>query len=414
MWLGLSALLVAAVLGSVLAGNPLAQVFQEWADGTAHLADTKNGRVLSVNGAVGAADLSIPLPDAAGKNIRIVQRDGHSYAVVDGKVLYALDDPTRSLKSQQLKAGREILTGGGHLYAVDRRKGRRADVTELDPKELTPKGEAVQFRSEISAQVGGDGSLAALDVDRGKLSFVRDGAASSPLDLGPTATGFDLALVDGEPTVLNISSGVVFTTRRHEIGAELDTGLRNTDLLVGDVFEGELLVGLVESERLLLEVDTERESVRRVVVGADVAGSAAPLVSKDGVYLPNPVSGVLLKVNMTNGDVIEVDPDLGKGAENFEAFVKDGYLYVNNPGGPNAAIIRGTEVTVVEKYREHIPVVTPDEELIPPDPPSGALDDPDSPSVPATVTPSGPGVGTRPPPVATTPGTPDLEGDPGS
>jgi hypothetical protein len=107
-------------------------------------------------------------------------------------------------------------------------------------------------------------------------------------------------------------------------------------------------------------LDTTTDKGRRVKVKDVLPKSSEVFATSAGLFVPDVVSGSVVRVDTRSGETEKIDVGVGKGQGNFEVFTKDGKLWVNNPNGSKAVVIDGRgEVHEVNKYDKDIEDVDP-------------------------------------------------------
>jgi hypothetical protein len=349
---------------------------------------SNNGQVAFVDGATGKASAKVTIPGAANGKIRVEQRDGHAYVVVDStdgstRVLYRLDDATLDGGGTGTTIGnhQNILRGGDKAYLVDSSKG---EVVEIDPNTLEPTGAAtLTFDPPIKAGADNAGRLVVLEESDARASVVDGGTTGAPVTIGNPGDQFELTVAGGIPTVVDTTSRLLVAFRDGEPKRVTIPDLPGelTVATSGDTHTVGFLLRNSGSYTLVL-ADLDSGSARTLPVPDTGGDLNAPLVANGAVYLVAPNAGKAYVVDPSSGRFSSaVDLGIGHGG-NLESFVKDGMLWVNNPDAANAVVVdRNSNTHPVNKY--DAPEIGPPAPAPTPDPPA-----PPAPLVPPVATPT--------------------------
>lgn len=356
--LGTAAALVALSVGVLLGNDPTRSLF-DLGDGLAWLGSSEKGELLLADGASGeGVGINSSLVDA-GSSLTIVHEDGVAYVTVDGERLYRLD-PSETAASTQLESGERIVRGGQRAYLVNERKGT---VRAVDPSTLEDDGRAFEYGTGVRAEADADGRLVVAEVATGKVHVVEGTTSNSPTSVGDGPV--QMVGAGNVPTVVDVAGGSAYAFNEGK-PTRIRLNLRSGRHLVPRTAEVET-VGLLKpstSEGRLTLIDVATGDARAVSVRSDVKDVDPPLIAKRAVYLVDRGAGRVLVVDPASGDIRQEQSisSVGRG-DGLEIFVKDGYLWVNNPDGDKAAVVAsdGT-VKQISKYEtEGLPEIGGDE-----------------------------------------------------
>jgi hypothetical protein len=355
----LCAITISAGVVAFATSSPLAKTTLRLLDGSALVADSTHGGYVHVNGATATPDLKASIASAAGLPMRIVQRGNRSYAEVTQRngnvVVYPIDTDTLVPRPGKVAGRAHIVSGGGSSFFVDDASGT---AQRVDPDSLAALGQKLTFVAPIEAVVSGDGSLLVVEVGEGKAVVVVGNAAGSPTRVG-VAGQVHATVVGGNPVVIDRASGEAHVFRHDRLDRTIALGAAGADLAVADVIETDQLVALNRTNGDLISADIDTGVVTRArVAPAELQHVEAPLVTKDAIYLVDASSGSVWVVT-ANGRIRKAEnPAIGKGADNFDAFVNQGYLFVNNPNAQLGAVVYPDgHIRRFKKYDPSIPSV---------------------------------------------------------
>ena len=315
---------------------------------SAWLSDQRTGSVVQVDGLTGKADARVPV-SAAGHRVRVIQ-DGTEILVQDlatGQV--SRIDPSQlsvSASGTVSAAGTRVLAGGGAAYLVD---PVAAAVQGLDPATLTLTGPAVgppQLTAPLgdtgAESVGPDGTLWVADRGSGTLIPVKGGAAGTPERIGSPGDPLLVSVTAAGPVVTDVATAVMHLPATNGPGrtVTLPSALSSGgSVLEPPATAGSLVPVLVTPANQLVVVDTARGAADTVTITA-AAGDAVdtPLVLGSRVYLPDETRGALLVYDYAAGKQV-ADVAIGSGPGPIDAFVQDGEVWANTPGGGRAVCV---------------------------------------------------------------------------
>lgn len=388
----------------------------DFGSGFAWLSSNEQGQALLVNGADGKGTSKLNVPGAKGKRMRVEQRDGHAYVVVDEdgetNVLYRLDDATLTTGSQRrIGKAERIVRGGSSAWLVNEETGV---VQPIDADSLEPRGERLAFKGRIDVAAADDGHLVVVELESARASVVENGSAGEPIPVGSAGDDLKATVAGGRVAIVNVSKSEV-TRFEGKTPGKIVIPAGAGELLVPESGESDEVVMLRrDGDRgELVRVSLKDGGVSKVRVEAPVRGVKPPLATPDAVFLVDPGAGQITTVNPNDGSTVStVDAEVGRGGD-LEAFVKDGYLWLNNPGGSKAVVVdRHGRKKDVDKYDQKVPVINPE---TPPDQPPSDTPPPSGPPAPTpgaaapgdgAPSPTPPPTVTTPPPVANAPGMP--------
>ncbi|MFN8053638.1 MAG: fibronectin type III domain-containing protein [Acidimicrobiales bacterium] len=410
MTIGVAIALVAATLG-VLLGTPARDAVFKLLDGSSFVSDTKNGALVHASGSTGAADVKVKI-DADAKKMDIIQRDGYAYTEVtrkDGtKVLYRVGNISNGKvknRSRELTGDQRLVRGGPKAYLVDENAGT---VMPVEPDTLHGLiRKPLHFKRHIATTAGRDGSLLVAERASGKMYVVDGASRDSGTDVGGRGDDLALALVAGNPVLVNGTAGRAFVIERGEVSVKIDLPPGGRIQVPESTDRNELVV-LQRAKSRLVVVDLDARKARQIPLQADDLSTSEPLATKWALFLADPNAGTVGRIDETTGKLTPVDgTPLGR-LDNFQVFVKDDYLWINTPGEADATVIGpdGRSHTI-NKFKDSIPVVdaTSPEPVDDPGPPVDPnADQPPVATPPVATNPVGPAP--PPAPVAGAPSAP--------
>jgi hypothetical protein len=390
-------------LGTVAIGSaPEARRSDLMGSGTALIASNEPGQALLADGPTGKGLAKVDVPGAKGNQMHIEQRDGHSYLVVTDKAtrrstVYQINDAELKIGAKRdAAAGVRIVRGGGAAFLVDEPAG---SVTPVDPNTLQDVAPALRFSGRIDVAADRTGKLAVLEVAEAKVSMIEGGMGSEPYPVGSAGDQVTVTSVGGQVVAVNAQQSAAFLFGTRGAPKELPLPRGEGELLVPESADGHVLNLLRRhgAKGELVALDVEHRHVAARPLDVDVTGVAPPLATDGAVYLFDAGSATVTTIDPSTGKVLSsVHPEVGRGP-NVEAFVKDGFLWVNNPYGSKATVVdqRG-RLKAVDKYDKRVP--TADKKVKPH--PKKQQPPQQGGNHPVTVP------GLRPPPVALPPSAP--------
>ncbi len=323
------------------------------------------GQVVLANGATGQGVTKLNIDGVEDGEVRVEQRDGHAVVVVtssDGttRVLYRLDDQTlKNGVGRKVTGDDDVIRGGNRTYLVKQKLGT---IQPIDSDTLQPKGRSIEYNTPILAAADDDGLLIVVQKDRAVYTVVTDDQATGERSLGASGDSFQISTIGGRPVVVNQTRNEVYVFRKGaptKIAMPAGAG----ETLVAESGEGNVLAVLRRDNGngTLVLVNLDKNEAKQAAVPGDASTFDAPLVAPDAVYLVDPQKGNVVVIDPTNGAVrAQKALPTGRGGNNTDTFVKDGYLWINNPNDQKAVVFdRDGNSKDVDKYRKDIPVINP-------------------------------------------------------
>jgi Fibronectin type III domain len=349
---------VLAVTGVVVAGHGPTSTLLHLADGSAWLGNAKRGMVTLVNGSVGRPSATVGV-GSNGHRLKVTQTG-------DGVIVTDLDtgevrrvDPTNLQVSQAVAydaANLDVVQQGTTTYAVDHRRGR---VIRIDPTTLRPLGAALALPGPSNGNaifdrhgvlwVGVETTGAVYPIDQGRLGqSVVVGVAGSRLRLA-IANG-RLAVVVADQQKVTVLEGTRIARTLHV--PELAAG----DLQVAAEAAGWTLPVVSTTAGRLVLVDVLKGTPRSVTLDGGVRGHqlGAPAFLAGRVYVPDYTTGSVIVYDAAAARFarpIRVTGGQGK----FDAFLKGGYLWLNDQGSSRAVVVGSDgRPRSVDKYADNV------------------------------------------------------------
>jgi hypothetical protein len=403
---GAVSFIAVAVLASVtavgLAGSGFSEAILDSLPGSAWLASNEKGDVILAGAANGAGLARVNVPGAAGTSMSVVHRGG--FACVRSErpggeaTVNCIDDATfGDAGSLRVSGGQRVIRTGVHAYLINEAKGL---VRPLNPRTLKPQGDPLEFEAPTSVIADDDGRLLVLELEPSAASVVEGAAATEPVSIGERKGNLYGVLVDGKFAVVAPADRQLTLFDGDTVDRRVTLPGPLGGLLVPSEVEGGDLPMLSRQDGQIEVVafDTTTDEGRRVKVEAALPEAPTAYATSQGIFLPDPRAGTVVQIDTRSGAVETIDLGIGKGAGNFEVFVKDDRVWVNNPNGSKAVVIDSDgHVREVNKYDPDISEVDPfPESPEPPEPPPGPVppENPDpGPPNRSTVTPGAPGGG---------------------
>ncbi|RAY14042.1 hypothetical protein DPM19_17325 [Actinomadura craniellae] len=346
--LTLAIALVATVLGVGALGRTTVV-----SDGSAWLWSNEPGQVSRVNAHTGRVDLRQPVIDARGHRIRITQNDGHL-------ILHDLD--TGQVTSVDLASlgfsGRiELGTRGDYRFVLGDRAAfmidrTRGEIRTVDPATLQPTGAALRLPGPL---VGGDfddtGVLWVAAPGQGTVIGVKAGPGRPAVaHTVPVAVpGRDLALTVLDEGALAVDRGSrTFTPVIDGAARPLTAPIPLTGALLPERTHGPLAAITVPAARAVVTATdlTGDPKITTTRLAAPTTATAVPFRGR--LYLPDPTAGRVRVYEPGGSQVRVVTVPGGRGELDLQ--VREQNLFINAPGGKNAAVVSPDgDIKVVDK-----------------------------------------------------------------
>jgi hypothetical protein len=338
--------LVAGVVFAVAPNAATAALHQV----SAWLTDDRTGSVVQVDGLTGKADAKVTIStDTSGHRLKITQ-SGSTVLIEDlttGRISSV--DPSQlsiSASATLSTAGTRIVVGGGVAYLVNPSAGT---AQRLDPVSLAligPPVGAPALRAPLGdAQIGSDGTLWVADDASGQLIPVRDGQPGRALKVGAPGDALLVSVAGGHPVVTDTTSAILAVPPSAPDGTVRTISLppavsRGQSVLEPPSTSGSTVPVVVTPANQLVLVNTAQGGSADTVTLTAASGDTvdAPLILGTKVYLPDETRGALLVYDTAAHR--EIDPiAIGSGPGSIDAFVQDGEVWANTPGGVSAVCI---------------------------------------------------------------------------
>ena len=331
-----AAILVGCVVATLLFGTGFTASRYALGDGGAWLPASEDGALVHVNGASGQVDWRITQVAGEGDRIEVVQGPEGVYLInrTTGEITPV--DPVTLTTGDTVDADRStaLLLGGGDTYEVT-----DGQVRYLDPVTLEPLADPLSYREPITAVVDPEALLFLATAD-GTLVSVFEGEEQAVHDATPPDHDLTVTLAAGAPGLVDATDHVVVPvdpgSGRPGDPIELPTDGR---LRVQDPsLDGERLWLTAGRTAQLLGADLASGDLIETEV-PDTERAGPPRVAGDRVFVPAFDRGSLLRFDGEDGSFLdEVDVGVEPG-EAFESFVKDGFVYVNQPDSDEATVV---------------------------------------------------------------------------
>ncbi|MFC7487839.1 hypothetical protein ACOCJ7_15130 [Knoellia sp. CPCC 206453] len=358
----------ASLLVGAVAGQGLATVALDVADGVTWLPDDSSGQIVEINPSTGQPQTRLQLA-GTGSSLQISQRDGR-LLVMDGKTGQISSVNLATLLASGRRAGApggnsKLLVGSGRVYLVDLRTG---SLRRVDPITLTDLGNELKLGPLADAVVDGRGTVWLAQAD-GEVVSVRwsDDADrfvgeehQAVAGSGPNAR---LVAHPAGVTVFGSDGGVVV-----QVGTDKDVAVPLPAL------QGEVQAA-AESPRDLVAAalpDTggvvllSQGKLLDLAVGAlGCSAPQRPIVFGGRVYVPCANAG---RVLVLGPDGRRAAPDiLTEDRRTPTLVLDDGRLVVSSPGAATGVVVDNQGNTRTVKLKdESVPVRRVD---TPPPPP---------------------------------------------
>jgi hypothetical protein len=396
--------LALALLGTVFGVGALGRTAKV-SDGSSWLWSSEKAQVSRVNAQTGEVDLRQPVPNSRGHRVTVSQNDRYL-------ILHDLDSGRVTSVDGRLDMGTRgsfhIALNDKDALLIDRANG---EIRKLDPATLQPAGQGLRLPGPlVGGEFDGKGELWVASPGQGTAIGVRltgdvpkvthtvpvarpgSDLAFTVLDRGALAAdrkGGRLVVVDGENT------------------REITSPVTLTDATAPDRTEGQLAAVTVPAARAVVTIDNVLSGggkARKTSVHSRAPSPAVPFSGR--LYVPDS-EGHRVRVYKPGGaqvSVITIPGAGSRGGVGLELQVHDTNLFINNPGGPNAAAVTPQhQVRVVDKTEGPSTIGGEENRGRDPEPPDGR----DTPSQPPQS--SGP-----PSETPSTPPTPKVSDPPGA
>jgi len=349
--------MVLLVVGTAVAWRGGADaVVPQISDIGAWLSNSGDGSVVHVNGLSGAPDAHVPLHDAEGHPLEVIQ-DGDTVVVVDTVTgVVSRVDPAQLIVSQMVEVGTgsQVVIGHGEAYLIETEHG---GVQRIDLADFSAVGSPLRLNQRVGrAGVDRDGTLWIPAPASGQIVPVADGAAGTAVIVGRPGDALSLTIAGGTPVVTNAtrSTMIVVGAGRAQVTINLpgsNGGGRPRTLLPPASTEAAVVPVVVAGAGELILVDTRTGTPTSVTL-AGTAGDdlGVPAILGGRVYVPNHTTGSLIVYDSGAGRLLDQIP-VSDQPGRLDVFVKDGLVWANDADGPDAVSVDGSgKVTHIGKY----------------------------------------------------------------
>ena len=312
-------------------------------DGSAWL--TRGRGIVHVNGVTGRPDAEVARDLAKGdEHVQVVQTPGGNVYVVNGvtnevnRIDLARMDVDRGghVGGAGPPGDLELLAAGGHAYLVHRQEGR---VETVDPLNLAVRG-SVTVQGGIQGAVIDDTGAVWTVSGQGRAQRIRGTRVEAEAEVAEPGAELGAALVGRAPVVADLAAGTVRRLDPEDANPEEPVALpgeAGVVMLNGPGNPGPWLWA-ARADGSLVRVDFDRRTVALVELGRPGGSLGPPVVSGGRVHVPDYAHHVVISVDGAELKVSSVVPVPGTSSR-FDAFVKDGAIWVNDPTGPRALVI---------------------------------------------------------------------------
>lgn len=353
--------LVALVVATVGWGGPLHSVLPKISDIGGWLANDSKGSVTHVNGLSGKVDSRVPLTNAAGHPLKVVQ-DGDTVLVQDTVtgVVSRLDTTQLDVAQSARFApkGVQIVTGAGAAYVIDQTKGL---VQALDPDRLAVIGSPVSLKPPLAdAAVGAHGTLWVPVESSGQLVPVTGESTGAPVSVGSPGDTLRLTMAGAVPVVTDETNSTVTVAQdsgsRQTVNLPAPGGVGAATLLTPSSTDGALVPLLAPAARQMVLVDTRTGAPTSVSLdGLADHDLGVPQTLGTRVYIPDNTTGRLIVYDAGAGEMLNQITVTGKRTK-LDLFPHDGMLWANDAQGATAVSVdESGAVHSISKYTADVP-----------------------------------------------------------
>lgn len=336
-----AALMCALVAGAVGSGYTASRSLL--GDGSAWL--TRGKGVVHVNGVTGRPDGDVARDLAKGDEaIQVVQTpDGHVYVVnkttneVHGIDLPRMDlDRNAHVAPSAAPGDLDLLAGGGRAYLVHRGEGR---VETVDPLNLAVRGSVTVPGGIQDAVIDATGAVWVV-TGRGTAVRIRGDKVEVDVEVGEPGAQLGVALVGLAPVVVDFDAGTVrrLDPDNGKPGAPVALPAGAGRVVLNAPGNPGPWLWAAQADGTLVRVDFERRSVAVVPMGKPGGSLGPPVVSGGRVHVPDYAHHAVVSVDSSALTVTSTLAVPGISSR-FDAFLKDGAVWVNDPTGSGALVI---------------------------------------------------------------------------
>jgi hypothetical protein len=349
-------------ISAVVFGVGMASAKYRISDIGAWLSASEKGMVVHANGLAGKVDGKTNLiPNMRGHEIKIVQ-DGSTILIVDQRTgVVSRIDPAQ-LKVGQSRAfgasGLQVVIGHGAAYTVDPAKGT---VQQIDPVTLSAVGQEAALTAPLGqAAIDGKGTLWVPTPANGQVVPFQAGRQAGPVTVGRARDALAITVAAGAAVVTNSTAATA--TVVDTSGPKLKVALPSTvsqagpgGVLFPATTDGQVVPLLARRPGVLVLVNSLTGGLSSVTLKLTRNRFGSPQMLGSKVYIPDETLGRLHIYNSATNRFEAQVPVTGRQGP-LEVFVKDGMLWVNDPGGEVAlALDSGGIVKRISKYDTKVP-----------------------------------------------------------
>jgi hypothetical protein len=349
-------------------------------DASSWLWSSSRGEADRVNGVTARVDTRTKISDSQNHEIQITQTDRYLILrdLETGQVT-ALDLTTLQVSAVMPTTpglGVSVALHGDTAFVIDSVLGQ---VRQLDPRTLAPTGDSLALPKGIAPggfdgkgllwiAVPTEGTVVAIEPGRDGKSpkVIRTVTVASPgHDLEVSTLDAGLAVLDNTEQRLTIVN---------EKADAVTLPVKRPGVLPAHSAGRPIAVTIPDERRVLLVDGT---NVTQVTIAG--TGPLGPAVYYAGrVYAPDPRAGVVHSADASGKAYQDIPMPSATGKVELE--VREGYLFINAPDGPNARVVDNNHtVREVNKYQDGVLGGDP-----PPPPPPPAQDPEPEVTVPGT------------------------------
>jgi hypothetical protein len=327
---------------ALLLGTPASNALLQLLDGKAWLADDTKGTVMLANGATGNVDVTVPIPDGKGGQLRVIRVGKHSVVINDrnGSVSRLDLANLKIAKSAKLAGnGLDVIPMGKRLLVVHKAKGL---IELFDPMTLKPLGR-INIGSPLTrAVVDAKGVAWVADSAGGELISVTWDDSKKKLVQGsigiPGKSSYHLASVRGAPTLVDAGRGTIQKVTNGKLGDPITAPFEPNDKpALARVIEGSTIpiAATSDTDGAVIIAEPQRQ-FRTPFADRNGHEFGEPVMFADRVYLPDYTTGELITVDSSGG---QIGPPKKIGPGKFSVRVEEGYLWIDDAGGKEAFVV---------------------------------------------------------------------------
>lgn len=339
---GAVSIVVIIGLMAFLLGTPASNALLQLMDGKAWLSDDTKGTVMLANGATGNVDVTVPIPDGKGGQLRVVRVGKHSLVINDrnGKVTRLDLANLKIAKSATLAGnGLDVIPMGKRLLVVHKAKGL---IELFDPMSLKPLGRINVGSPLTRAVVDAKGVAWVADSAGGELISITWDETKKKLVQGsvgiPGKSSYQLASVKGAPTLVDAGRGTIQKVVNGKLGGSITAPFEPNDKpAVARVIEGSTIpIAASSDSNGAVIIAEEQRQFRTPFADRNGHEFGEPVMFTDRVYLPDYTTGELITLDSSGGQIGSAKK-IGPGK--FSVRVEEGYLWIDDAGGKEAFVV---------------------------------------------------------------------------